>query len=215
LGEHINNKTGGVTSMGIYSLAIALLLFILLPPYLENQNVFQYTILTLNTVIIAASILVIQGDKKIRPSHWLMLILAGLPWVMEHSTYLGLGALVIFFVLYSLTSYRIVKLIFKEKEVDLKVIVGVVVGYLMIGIAFTFLSAILVTFYPDAYSLAIDGESSYSFLYYTFVTFSTLGYGDITPAIPQSQSLAVLMTITGQFYMVVVVAIIVGKYISK
>lgn len=190
------------------------MVFILLPPFLKDQQIYQDAILILNTFIIASSIIVVNEGRKIRKGHWLMLILVALPWVMDQTEYLNLPVLIIFFILYSFTSFRITEQIFKEKEVDLKVIVGSLVGYMMIGLAFTFLSAILVTFYTDAYSPAIDFKSSYSFVYYTFVTFSTLGYGDITPATPQAQALSILITISGQFYMVIIVAVIVGKFIS-
>ena len=51
-------------------------------------------------------------------------------------------------------------------------------------------------------------------IYYTFVTLSTLGYGDVVPSTPQSQAVSLLIAISGQFYMVIIVAAIVGKYIS-
>ena len=51
--------------------------------------------------------------------------------------------------------------------------------------------------------------------YFTFITLSTLGYGDLVPAIPQSQALSIFIAISGQFYMDIVVAVIVGKFINK
>ena len=52
-------------------------------------------------------------------------------------------------------------------------------------------------------------------VYYTFITLTTAGYGDITPQLPLAQSLAMIIAVMGQFYVAVVVAILVGKYASK
>ena len=52
-------------------------------------------------------------------------------------------------------------------------------------------------------------------LYYTFMTFTTTGYGDIAPTHPISKSLAVLISVVGQLYVAVVIAMLVGKYASS
>ena len=53
------------------------------------------------------------------------------------------------------------------------------------------------------------------FLYFSFVTLSTLGYGDISPAIEITRSLAILEAMAGQIYLVVVVAWLVGMKIAQ
>jgi voltage-gated potassium channel Kch len=50
------------------------------------------------------------------------------------------------------------------------------------------------------------------FIYYTFVTFTTLGYGDIVPQTPVARSLAILISITGQIYIAIIIALLVGKF---
>jgi hypothetical protein len=52
-------------------------------------------------------------------------------------------------------------------------------------------------------------------LYFSFVTLATLGYGDIVPLKPYTRSLATLITITGQFYIAIIVALLVGKFSAK
>jgi hypothetical protein len=53
------------------------------------------------------------------------------------------------------------------------------------------------------------------YLYYSFVTITTLGYGDVTPISYIATSLAVLEAVVGQLYLVVLVAWLVGMYVSK
>jgi hypothetical protein len=52
-----------------------------------------------------------------------------------------------------------------------------------------------------------------NFLYYSFVTLTTLGYGDITPASSPARSLSTLEAVTGQLYIAILVARLVGLHI--
>ena len=63
---------------------------------------------------------------------------------------------------------------------------------------------------PDGLPL---GEGSA--FYFSFVTLTTLGYGDITPVTPGARALALLEAIVGQFYLTVLVAALVGLLISR
>ena len=51
--------------------------------------------------------------------------------------------------------------------------------------------------------------------YFTIVTIATVGYGDITPKIPETQTLAYLIAVTGQLYVAIIVAFLVGKLLMK
>ena len=53
------------------------------------------------------------------------------------------------------------------------------------------------------------------FQYYSFVTITTLGYGDITPVTEVAKAFSVLEAIVGQLYLVVVVAWLVGMHVSS
>lgn len=53
-------------------------------------------------------------------------------------------------------------------------------------------------------------ESTKNFLYFSFVTITTVGYGDLTAASNLGRSLAIAEALTGQIYLVTVVAAIVG-----
>jgi hypothetical protein len=70
--------------------------------------------------------------------------------------------------------------------------------------------------FPEAIDLT--GRTSaylHEYIYYTFVTFTTLGYGDIIPLKPISKSLALLISISGQIYVAIIIAMLVGKYASN
>ena len=63
-----------------------------------------------------------------------------------------------------------------------------------------------------------SGHNEYPYhmyIYYAFITMTTTGYGDIVPLTPVARSLAVFISVTGQLYVAVVIALLVGKYITQ
>jgi uncharacterized membrane protein len=69
--------------------------------------------------------------------------------------------------------------------------------------------------FPNAYRFpeTIVRPEFVDFLYFSFVTMTTVGFGDITPTCNETQTLTYLSAVTGQLYVAIVVAMIVGKYI--
>ncbi len=104
----------------------------------------------------------------------------------------------------------------KNKNVDTNVIFESINGYLMMGIMYSTWVAVLIYFSPYAYN-GIDPASVnlQEVFYFTFVTMTTLGYGEITPDIPIARSLAILISTSGQLYIAIIIAMLVGKFAGK
>jgi voltage-gated potassium channel Kch len=85
------------------------------------------------------------------------------------------------------------------------------------ALAWSFIFGVVESLNPGSFSIPdIEGIStSRSFLYYSFVTITTLGYGDITPVTSLARSLCVLEAVIGQLYLVVQVAWLVGVHVSQ
>jgi hypothetical protein len=110
----------------------------------------------------------------------------------------------------------LVKFIFNEKEVTKEIIFAAVVVYLLIGIMWSFAYFILDYFYPDSFSFPENTSPNvYRYLYFSYVTLTTLGYGDVAPLTNKAGSLVILEAITGQIYLVVIVAWLVGMHVSR
>ena len=99
-----------------------------------------------------------------------------------------------------------------------RVTVGTISGsicvFVLIGIAWMLMYGITDQILVDAFhGLSPKGgrERSGELFYFSFVTLTTLGYGDITPARPETMSLATLEAVVGQLYLVVMVAAFVGR----
>ena len=117
---------------------------------------------------------------------------------------------VLFFVI---TVIRLIIQIARSKKVNTGVILESVNAYLLLGLMFTMLVAILHLYNPGALGLSNDNTTKFhDFIYFTFVTMSTLGYGDITPNEPIGKSLSILISVSGQLYIAIIVAMLVGKF---
>lgn len=88
--------------------------------------------------------------------------------------------------------------------------------YLLFGIAGSLIFNNIYNYNNASFSLPENALPSLSdFTYFSFVTLSTLGYGDITPLSLAARSVSIFFSVSGQLYMAIIVAVLVGKYISK
>ena len=112
---------------------------------------------------------------------------------------------------------QILVFIYNQKEVTGDIIAGAAIVYLLMALAWSSIFAVLESLHPGSFSFPeIEGIStSRPFLYYSFVTLTTLGYGDITPVTKLARSLCILEAVMGQLYLVVQVAWLVGVHVSQ
>lgn len=127
--------------------------------------------------------------------------------------------LVVYFLFYTMVTIEIIRQVWHAKKVSKNVIMGLMSGYIGIGLLgfFLFLSIELVI--PGSFNGLMLGENVdidvkiESLLYYSYITLLTIGYGEIYPATAVAQKAAILVGLMGQFYLVIVTAVVVEKYI--
>jgi hypothetical protein len=119
-----------------------------------------------------------------------------------------------------LTGHVMTVVFSKSSEVTWGTILGAINGYLLLGIVFAFVYDIIDQLAPN--SLQETGVFAgdldlkvVQFLYFSFVTLTTLGYGDIVPLTPDVAVVAYLEVMIGQFYLVVMVARLVSLHVSQ
>jgi len=118
----------------------------------------------------------------------------------------------LFFII---VSVALVSHVSSAKKVDASTLLCAINSYLLIGITATLLFVILDTFAPASFAqMEADKEDISSFIYFGFVTLTTLGYGDISPATPLARSLTTFTVLTGQLYLVIIMAFIIGKFLN-
>ena len=105
---------------------------------------------------------------------------------------------------------------FKERGISMHTMFGVLCVYLLIGSLFAFVYGIVSSIGSEPFFAQHgDVDTSQNFLYFSFVTMTTVGYGDLTAATSLGRSLANAEALIGQIYLVTVVATIVGGLGSR
>jgi hypothetical protein len=100
---------------------------------------------------------------------------------------------------------------FREQgQISLHTMFGVLCVYLLIGSIFAFVFGVLDSLSATPFFAQHAAASTHNLLYFSFVTITTTGYGDLTAATDVGQSFAIAEALTGQIYLVTVVAAIVG-----
>ncbi len=126
--------------------------------------------------------------------------------------------MLVVFLFYFMSTVIAFTALLSPTPIDLNKIIGSVSVYLLVGInwAFVYYFAELVS--PGSFSgfsLNPEGNTTlFDLIYYSYVTLSTLGYGDITPLTPVVRMLAMVEALFGQFYIAILVAVLVGTHIS-
>ncbi|MGA9753203.1 MAG: ion channel [Acidobacteriota bacterium] len=198
---------------------LSILLTMLLRPFLSPYFTFPHFLEFFMTSIIFCVTFTIEAPRLLRRS---LAVLAGavvLAAVLAAAlasrglTAASQAAFSLFFVAALVT---LLFDIYHQPRVSAHMIVGVVCGYLLMGLAWGSTFSFLETLAPGSFNL--DGSAqpvASQLLYFSFVTLATLGYGDITPATDGARSLAVLEALLGQLYLAILMAGLVGVYISS
>jgi hypothetical protein len=98
-----------------------------------------------------------------------------------------------------------------QGEVNSQSVIGAISIFLLIGLLFTFLySVVAVLDASPFFSQGTDGTNAIR-MYFSFVTLTTVGYGDYSPATAAGHTLANVEALLGQLYLVTVVALLVGR----
>lgn len=124
-------------------------------------------------------------------------------------------AFIVAFFIFDVTF--LIRFIVKSKKVNVNVLITSINIYLLAGIIGASLAFILDSVYPEAYNFPayIEQPVFAHYLYYSFITMSTVGYGDITPRIPETQTLAYIISIAGQLYVAIIIAFLIGKFLMQ
>ncbi|MEN6373944.1 MAG: potassium channel family protein [Smithella sp.] len=111
--------------------------------------------------------------------------------------------------------YAVVTILFyliRQEEVTADMMMAGASEYILIGILWACFYVLIETVYPGSFNFAGAKTDRSGFLYFSFVTLTTTGYGDVLPVSVQARSLAMLEMITGQLFIAMTVARLVSLY---
>lgn len=110
--------------------------------------------------------------------------------------------------------FVITRYIFRADKVTYDLINGAICVYFLIGLMFTYIFTALEGVHTGSFTMPeVNLPHIKHFTYFSYVTLTTLGYGDITPISNAARSLAILEAMIGQLYIAVTIARLVGLHI--
>jgi hypothetical protein len=207
-------------------LLIAIGLFLAVYPLLSGAAGGRLVMHVLLTLVFIAAMLAIFAQRRLR----VLALLLGVPTLAGSWTGYALPAppLVAAFHLVSalflaLTVAAILRAILREEAVSADSIYGAFCGYLLMGVAFSHLFCALESMSPTSFqdrgvlgNPAQPYELQYAALtYFSLMTLTTVGYGDVVPASREARGLVVIEAVLGQFYIAVLVAELIGMRVSQ
>lgn len=128
-------------------------------------------------------------------------------------------AILCWIIIIGLLLYVFLIKVFEQKSEGLHRIQGGIACYLLIGLLFAFIYFLVFTLFPNAFSFSDSfnspGMHFYNFVYYSYITLCTVGFGDISPKIPISQSASILEAIVGVLYPTVLIGYLISDFSTK
>ncbi len=209
-----------VKEHGFRNLLFSLILYIVGSPFLVPYPSLAVLAHISLSMALFAAVYAMSGKNKQRSiAISLLLPLLLLYWlgIYDIISFSRFGAYLLFTVYYGLLVYSFISQIRNAQRVSTNVLYATFSLYLIIGLFWGSLYALLYQLSPGAYSgvlLENTQNIHHTFNYFSFVTLTTLGYGDIVPQIPGAASLCQMEAIVGQFFTAVVVAWLMGMYVS-
>lgn len=219
-----NNALEYIAKYKFIYLLVALLLFLLIHPIFEHLVFARILLQILDSAILVTAIYAVSQNRKLLIFGILLLLPAMIGswslYVIEIPA-LELMARSFSALFFGFAATVMMLNVFSEEEVTVDTISGAICVYLMMGLTWAFIYSVIEFLAPGSFTinkvpLSLGGDRYYEiplFLYYSFVTLTTLGYGDITPLTPPARAFSYVEAVLGQIFMAVMIARLVGLHI--
>ena len=104
----------------------------------------------------------------------------------------------------------------KENEVTIDLIMAAASAYILLGMLWAYAYYLLEIFHPHSFKASENmGDDIWNFYYFSFVTLTTTGYGDILAITKPARALSILEVIFGQLYLAIMISRLVGLHASQ
>ena len=210
-------------------LLCALVTFMCVLPFISGARVGVIA-LRVGTILLLFAAVYSVSERRWQLVLAILLALPALAAQVAPSLLGDRGALILRMGLSAVFLAYIAVLIFiflvKQERVSADMILGAINVYLLFALAFTFLHAFVEVVGPGSYlyqgenlNAVLKGHPEIDalafLLYFSLVTLTTLGYGDIAPAVPAARMLCSFEAVIGQLFVAVFIARLVSLHISR
>jgi len=199
-------------------LLVFLVAGIALPPYFRNDATSNLLASIIFSLVILSGLYAFGKSarflKAIAGIFLLAIIATWISFFQSGDSVFKLTRVIFFVIVFGTLLIKTLISIGRAGEIDLNTIISSLAGYMLIGYIGGFVAIAISIGYPESFNIP-GPVMTFEGIYYSFVTMTTLGYGDITPVGPQARSLSILLSITGPMYIAILIAKLVGKYSSQ
>ena len=202
-------------------LAGLLFLLVVIPLFRDLGFIYPYVSEAAFSVFLIISIWSLPGAKN-----WYLLgiVLVALGIASNFLALAGNGAFFVYLSICSYTTFLLLSIslaiqqVVRSGPINVNRVIGAICIYMLLGFIWSFFYVLVNMTIPGSFNIQISGnpfEQVHHFLYYSFVTLTTLGYGDIAPIRGTARALSNLEAIFGQFYIAILVAGVVATFIAR
>jgi voltage-gated potassium channel Kch len=203
-------------------LLCSMIFLIVVSPFLQHGVGSEILLIFMVTAVLLSAINSVS-DKR---THLIVACLLAAPWFVTSVATTLFGTLYPEFyealfgsLFFTYTTVLIFSHVLKDKKVTSDTLYGAICVYILIGLTWSFFYVLIATTSHDAFHINpannLDNIINWHDLtYFSFVTLTTLGYGDITPVAPIARPITILEAIVGPIYLTIIIARLVGLYIS-
>jgi hypothetical protein len=201
-------------------LLVALALFFIWAPFVEEIEGGELIVSALFSLVLLAGVVAVADSKRVLVIAIVLAIPAIAGRWMNHfrpdlvppHVFLTAGLILIAFVVANLLRF-----VLRAPSVNADVLCASISAYLMLGLMWTLAYWLVDQLTPGgAFSFNTNGGTrsinGFTGFYFSFITLSTVGYGDITPVSRMARWLAAMEAMTGLLYVAVLIARLVALY---
>jgi len=201
--------------LSAYLLGLSIIYIFVLGLIPEGHTKDLYYSIAITVIFIFSYVSATDGNKRYI---WIPVLAIAVLWVSElmNLPVLRKVSTITTFIFFFYIIVKLMTKVVESKVVTILEFTESINAYLLFGIAGSLIFYTIYKDFPGAFNMPDTAHQGMSnFVYFTFVTLSTLGYGDITPLSPFARSMSILFSVSGQLYLAMIVAVLVGKYLSR
>ncbi len=202
-------------------LLLFLIFFFIVTPFFSESNYARLALDLSLVYLLAVSVFMCSNDKR-----FLFIALAlALPGSLRiFFPSIEIDVVTLFFncLFFAFVIFTLLRALFSINVITRDIIFAAIAVYILVGVFYGLTFILLEYFIPGSFSGVVKDGESLSFyttfgediIYYSFVTLTTLGYGDITPITQPAKFLSILEALIGQIYLTVMIARLIGLHLK-